>query len=345
MTENIRERIIAKTLGMKEKPQETINDVKQQAENMSVIHQSLETAKELAGTPALEKELERKDKKMEQLERDKDKATEQAHAAEIQNVRTELGSKIDHLAESLKGGASQKSIADQISEIKKAATELGMGSSKISEIQEMMTLIDRLNPRKNLAEQVKEARELLASFQPEKNADVSIEGVPASVAIELKRMDNDVKLRLEEMADARQRSDQEFQLTLKKWDEERTMRREEIASKITVERERNQLLADGLQIIGRAGGKAIFDAAREGSGAGVSRSTGPGAAGTQGAQTPSYHIELAEGEAAKFECPHCKSPIVVVPTSTLAHCLGCNAQFPITRVAAGATPEPEPPEE
>jgi hypothetical protein len=335
---DIREELIAKTMGLRQGKEQSITEVEQETHNMGVVEKTVETAKKLSGAGELVEQLDKKDQKIEALEKERKEQAEARHVAEIQNVRTELGTKMDHLEESIKRGASQKSIAEEIVEIKKAANELNLGGSRISELRDMMSLIQSLNPQKNLADQIKDAKDLLSTIQPpEKEKTI---GIPPEIALELKKMDTTLQLELERMKDERQRKDQEFKLTLKKWDEERDMRREEIQGNITVQRERNKMFADGLRILGQAGGRAIADAAREGSGAGVSRSAGSGAAGAQGAQAPSYHVELGEGEAAKFECPHCKSPIAVASTSTLARCLGCNSTFPITRVAAPSPPAP-----
>ena len=339
MSEDIRNRTIARITGVKEtKP--TISDVKQQAENITVIDETIEAARKLAGTNTLEKEVERKDKRMEELQKEKDKATDQLHESQIVNVKTELGAKIDHLTESIEGGASKKSIGDQIVDIKKAANELGMGGSKVSEIKEIMGLVTSLNPKTNLAEQVKEARDLLTALQPpeDKRKEGVVEGVPASVAIDLHRMDNDMKITLEKMADDRQRRDQEFQLTLRKYDEERISRQEKMQIDYTIQKERNEMLSGGLQLFGRAAGKAYADAlGKTPQGAAVQGAR----AGAEAATPKSYHIELNQGEAGTMECPGCHSPVGVGPETKVAECVGCHTKFEVIRVAPPIPSEEE----
>ena len=336
---DIKNDTIAKLTGIREKTP-TISDVKQQAENITVIDETIEAARKLAGTSALEKEMERKDKRMEELQKDKDKTTEQLHETQISNVKTELGGKIDHLEESLKGDASPKSISAEITEIKKAANELGMGGSKVSEIKEIMALVTSLNPKTNLADQVKEARDLLTALQPpeDKRKEGVVEGVPASVAIDLHRMDNDMKITLEKMADDRQRRDQEFQLTLRKYDEERISRQEKMQIDYTIQKERNEILSGGLQLFGRAAGKAYAEALGK---------TPQGAAaqgvrvGAEASAPKSFHIELNEGEAGTMECPSCKSPVGVGPETKVAECVGCHSKFEVVRVAPPIPSEEE----
>lgn len=342
---DLKEDIIAKAMGMQEKPGESIDDVKQQAEHMTVIDETMETAKKLAGTAALETESARKDKRMETLEKDKDKATEQLHESQIQNVRTELGSKIDHLAESIEGGASKKSIGDQIGDIKKAANELGLGGSKVSEIKEIMGLVTSLNPKTNLAEQVKEARDLLTALQPaeDKGKEPLLEGVPASVAIELKKMDTNLQVTLEQMKDDRQRKDQEFQLTLRKYDDDRVARQQEVVGKIEVEKDRNELIAGGLETVGRAMGRGYAESGR---GAGSSR----GISQEQTGGPQPFKVTANEGESGAVDCPVCQergtpNQIGIGPATTSAVCVGCGSQVDVERVpiakSAGKTQSKE----
>jgi hypothetical protein len=326
----LRDETIAKLTGVNKKPEETIDGVKKQADDMDVIDKAMGTARKLSGAEALQDQLDRKDKKIEEVEQQRDKATEEKNKAQIETVRTELGTKIDDLVKSLAAGGSKQSIAEQIKDIKQAATELNLGGSKISEIKDMMTLIDSLNPKKSLADQIKDAKELITILAPpaDKEKEFSIGGMPATVALELKKMDSNLQITLENMKDERQRKDQDFQLTLKKWDDERELRRGEIAGKIAVERERNKMVSDGLQLIGRAGGKAILDGLKE---------SPPATGGVSG------HIELGEGESGEFSCPNpnCNSPIAVGPTSTLATCATCKSQFPITRIVRSPAAEEE----
>ena len=347
---DIKNDTIAKLTGIREKTP-TISDVKQQAENITVIDETIEAARKLAGTNTLEEELKRKDKRMQDLQKEKDEATEQLHETQIVNVKAELGAKIDHLEESLKGDASPKSISAEITEIKKAANELGMGGSKVSEIKEIMALVTSLNPKTNLADQVKEARDLLTALQPaeDKGKEGIVEGLPASAAIEIHRMENDTKIALAKMASEQQREnakmasdqqrkDQEYQLTLRKHEEEILIRREKMQMDYSIKKEHDEMLSGGLQIIGRAAGKAYADALGK---------TPQGAAaqgarvGAEAATPKSFHIELNEGEAGTMECPSCKSPVGVGPETKVAECVGCHSKFEVVRVAPPIPSEEE----
>ena len=325
MSEDVRIKTIGAITGLDKKKETTISDVKQQAENMSVIDETIGNARKLSGADALEQKADSERRERQKVEQERDKAVEDKHQAQLNTLRVELGSKVDELARSLAGGASQKNIGDQISEIKKAASELNLGGSKISEVREMLSLIDSLNPKKTLVEQIKDAKELITIISPpaEKPPDFTIGGMPSSVALELKKMDQHLQITLENMKDDRQRKDQEFQFNIKKYDSEVEMRRQEIAGKLAVEREKSQMIANAIEMIGRAGGKAVLDGIR-----GAPQETGRVSGRITG-------IELPEGAGAEFPCPNCNSPMAVGPTSTLANCVGCKSQFPITRISTG----------
>jgi len=331
MTE-LRQVVVAKALGAKTNPGGEISDVEKETKNMSIIDQAMGTARKLAGTDALTEEMKRKEDKLEEQRKETDKVKDDLAKKETQLVEERLGNKIDKLAELYGGGASKEKIGDQISEIKKAAIEMGLGGSKVSEFKDMANLIQSLNPQKDLAQQIKDAKDILSILQPEKGRESLVEGVPAAVAVELKKLDADLKIRLEQMADARQERDQNFQITLKKWDEDRDIRRLEVDGKILVERERNAVVSGALKTIG----SAIAEGALKGQ---------PGVAGQPGniGQKPApqnYHMEIPIGEAGTIPCPNCKTPIGVGPTQTLAECVNCKAQYPITRIAQSAPQEP-----
>jgi hypothetical protein len=343
---DLKEEVIAKATGVfNPKPGESISEVKRATEDMNVVEGALHTARKLANTDGLAEQIKGKDAALAKAGEEKDKLKEALHETQIQIIQKELGGKIDQLADSIKGGASPKSISDQIIEVKKAAESLGLGGSKISEIKEIMGLVTSLSPQqKGLAEQVKDARDLLATLQPEGKREALVEGVPASVAIQLKEMDTNLKITLEKMADEREERANRFKLTLMQFEEDRDLRRQEVDGKLAMERERNQILANGLEIVGRAAGKAFAE--------GKLGAASQGGISQQGQDiTPkSFNLKANEGEAGKFPCPVCDargspSEVAIGPTTTTASCVGCGSQFNIERAPVAAPAEPKPPGE
>lgn len=336
---SLKDETIARLLGHNPNPGDSIDGVEKQAKDMNVVQGALSTARTLSGASALEAQIEDANKRAEKAAEAARKAEEDKHRAEIDKVEATLGAKIDGLAKSYTGGASQEKIADQIAEIKKAANELGMGGSKVSELREMMTLITSLNPQKTMIEQIKDAKELIGAIMPapDKGNGVTVGGMPATIALEIKKMDTNLQITLQKMQDERQERHQEFELRMKQYELDRADRIAEAQGKIQVEQDRNKLIAGGLDTIGRAVGRGMVEGSRGGAAA-------PGSvAGRPTQEQKVYHIEVAPEEGATFDCPHCKTKIAVGPDSTQAQCVGCNTTFPIVRKAAAAAP-PAPPE-
>lgn len=317
---DLKKELIAKTMGLKKEPGQSISDVQKAAEDMTVIDRTMETARKLAGTDTLSQQLDRKDQKMEELQKEKEKKEQELQKTQLQLIESELGSKIEHLSDLVKGGASPKSIGQQIAEIKGAAADLGLSGSKVSEFKEIANLIQALNPHKGLAEQIKEAQDLIAIIQPP-HKEGTLEGIPVSVAIELKKLDHDLQIRLEEMKDQREERAERFQLEVRKWEEDRETRREEVDGKILVERERNAMLGGALRTIGGGIGQGIKH--------GVAGQ--PGAINQASGQGKSYHVTIGEGDYGQTPCPNCQTPVGIGPTSTEGECVQCHAHFRINR--------------
>jgi len=332
---DLKQTLIAKALGANTKPDGSIDEVKQETEHMSAIDKAMDTAKKLAGVDVLAESGKEKDKKMEKMQEDHDKTKDELQKTQLKLIEEQLGTKIDKLSESIKGGASTKSIGDQISEVNKAAEELGLGGGKVSEFKEIMNLIQSLNPQKGLVDQLKEAKDLIALLAPpEAKREGLVEGVPAGIAVELKKIDSDLKIRLEQMADARQEREQNFKITLLKFEEDRDTRRQEVDGKILVERERNTLISGALKTIGESIGKGLKDAT----------TTSPGI--TQGAQdiAKHYRVDISkEKDLSEFDCPGCHAKVGIGPTTTLAECINCHSQFEIVRAPAVTSTEASQP--
>jgi hypothetical protein len=338
MTE-LRKVVVAKAMGAKTNSSGDISDVEKKTKDMNIIEQAMDTARKLAGTDALTEEMKRKEGKLEEERKATEKAEKELAKKESELVEERLGNKIDKLAELYGGGASKEKISDQIAEIKKAANEIGLGGGKVSEFKEMAELIKNLNPQKSLVEQLKDAKELIAAFQPEPGKEAHMEGMPTAIVLQVKKIDADLQIKLEEMRDDRQRRDQDFKLTLLKFEEDRDIRRQEVDGKILVERERNELISNALKTIGGAIGQGLKDGAAASPG---SISRGPQTTGKI------FQFEIPEGGFGTTECPSCHAPIEVGPTTTLAECLECKTQYPVIRTPAmkgHATPEPATEEE
>jgi len=257
--------------------------------------------------------------KMTQLEQEKAELQKDLGKMEIAQVKTELGGKIDQLQRSIEGGASKKSIAEQIAEVKQVATDIGLGGNRFSEIQEALALVDKMRPNKGIAEQLKEAKELLEPFEG-KNAPAQVAPEIAiqlkKLDIELKKMDIDSQIEIELLRDDRDHRDKEWQLTVKKWEDDKELKRAELNMKASAEAERTQLMRSGLGTMGKILGQSFMEDG------GVS------------AQPKQFTIEADVGEDGDVSCPGCSSPIFLPPDAGEIVCSTCGSIGKVVRKAA-----------
>jgi len=256
--------------------------------------------------------------KMTQLEQEKAELQKDLGKMEIAQVKTELGSKIDQLQRSIEGGASKKSIAEQIAEVKQVATDIGLGGNRFSEIQEALALVEKMRPNKGIAEQLKEAKELLEPFEG-KNTSVQVAPEIAiqlkKLDIELKKMDIDSQIEIERLRDDRDHRGKEWQLTLKKWEDEKELRRAELNMKAAGEAERLQFMKGTVNTFGKVIGQSFMEDG------GVS------------AQPKQFTIEAGVGEEGDVSCPGCSSPIFLPPDTKELICPACGSIGKVVREA------------
>jgi predicted RNA-binding Zn-ribbon protein involved in translation (DUF1610 family) len=296
-----------------------IDEVEKAAEHIGVVAKTVTTADQLAGGPAMRDEIRRKEERIREMEKRQQDQQRELENTKLEVVRTELGSKIEALTSSLATGASSRTIAEQIADIKAAAGQLGLGESgtKWSEFREMAAVIKSLSPDNNIVQQIKDVRALMASLEGEKKP---LAELPASIALQMKELETNTQLRIEEMRADREARAQEWQLTVRRWDEERDLRREEAAAKIALERERNQMIGGGIEKLGRVMARGMMESG------GDEVSASP--------KIASQFIEAAVGEFGETTCPSCSGIIPIAKDAVKAICPGCSTIYPVRRVAA-----------
>jgi ribosomal protein S27E len=303
--------------------QDSIDEVEKTAQRIKVIDETVGTADKLAGGPGLREEIKKKEDELDTLRKDNQNLLEQLHKADINTITSALNSKIDQLTQSINKGESKQKISEQLEDFKNTATALGLGTTKMSELNQMLEFIDKLRPNKALPEQIKEAKELVKNLEPPDKED-TISGLPASVALQVKKMEQDLQITLQNMEDARQERAQKFELTLLEFKDNRELKKAEIEAKIAVEKERNELLGNILTRVGTAFAKGSIDA---GVGMGVE-------SGTTTGKIASQFIEANEGEFGEVTCPSpgCGQQIAIARDATQAICAGCGTAYPIRRI-------------
>jgi len=283
----------------------------------------LDELKGKAEEKKIQAELTGEDKqKMAQLEQEKAEVEAALKQMEIAQVKTELGGKIDQLKQSVESGTSRRNISEQIAEVKQAATDMGLGGSKFSEIQEALALVDKLRPNKNLAEQIKEAKELLEPLegrntQGQVAPEIAIQ--LKKVDIELKKMDIDRQIQIEQMRDERDRRDKEWTLTVKKWDDEKHLKEQEIAQKAVADAERTQFMKGTVNTFGKVIGQSFMEDG-----------------GVVAGQPKQFTIEAGVGEEGDVECPGCKTSVFLPPDANDLICPSCGSTGKVIRQAVAA---------
>lgn len=308
----------------------------------------LEELKHKAKTIELDKEIKGEEKaKMAELEKENKGLQADIQKKEIDRVEQSLGSKVDKLTESIAGSVKQQTgivvkgefdiregekrameEATREREARQAEQERREKAEREIQLQtynalqkQMDTLTETVKGgQKPPAEELKKYLELRDTFEQAFAPKQSEQSLPAETQLEIKKMDNNLQIQLEEMRDARSRRDNEWKLTVRKWDEEKLMRQQELDAKITGEREK----LDTIKTIGDRFVGAVVGGLMEGSGETPAIASRP---------EKKYTIDAGESEEGEFNCPKCNSVVGIAADTVTAICANCGMKFPIRRVA------------
>ncbi len=301
-----------------------VDDVKKTMEHINVVDETIMTADKLAGGPGYREELQRQDAKISDMERRKDEQTKTLHETQMQLLTEKLGFKIDELKQSIASGAQP--LGEKVAEIKEIAANLGLApttpKSTVQELSELMTFVSSIKPDRSLAEQLREAKEMMQMIDGDKQPSSEM---PASVALQMKQIDYNLQIQLKEMDDARDVRDKEWQLKLKQFDIDTDLKRQELAQKLAEGHERNQMLSGGIEKIGAVVARGMME-----SGGGIG---GGAEASGVGPKIASQFIEAAEGEFGETTCPTCSGIIPIARDAVRAVCPGCSTIYPVKRVS------------
>lgn len=146
--------------------------------------------------------------------------------------------------------------------------------------------------------------------------------VPPEVQVQLKQLDINLQIELEKMRDDRDRRDKEWQLTLKRWDDEKEMRRAELAQKAEAEKDRIALFSNMQERIGRVIGSVV---------------KGGGSVAAEQEMEKTFYIDAGVGEEGETACPNCGAPIFIAPDAKQVMCkCGLTAEIRRKKVEAKA---------
>lgn len=113
---------------------------------------------------------------------------------------------------------------------------------------------------------------------------------------------------------------EDWELEKMKMQDERDLKREEMANERASEKRKNEQWGGMIDRLGAAAGQGYYDRSRQ-----------KVAASAPQGKRASRHIEAGVGEAGETECPNCQEPIAIGPTARTAVCASCNTRIPIKR--------------
>lgn len=327
------EDVVTSSLHGKPLQAEIIDEVEKEAKRMETYERVQATAGKLSGADALKSALEDERKEKRRVEGEKKDTEEALRKSESGRVYDEIRNVEKTILSKIESGAPAKSISSDFGNIIDLLKLAGFGGDEVEKMTKMKKFVDTFAPQKSLAEQIKELKEVGSAIGLGEKKDDG-EREPASIRLEIEKLRTDTQLRIEQMADERAQRHDEFMLSLKKWDEERELKRYEIDSKLKITAERNQMMGD----FGRKVVNAFSRAAESGS-----ESEGVTAPAPKSKKTP--EIEANEGEAGEVNCVNCGSTVPIGRSATRVMCPKCQSVYPIKRNPVAGGPPSETPRE
>lgn len=170
------------------------------------------------------------------------------------------------------------------------------------------------------------------------------------IQVELKKLDFEHQVAMRRMIKDDKAEERRWQLELRRLDDERDAKREELRDKkefqkgqLTQDAQRNDMIAKAPAMIGNVFAQALM--ANQGKEGGVAQeATGealPETKAPKGKQEK--HVEAGWGDSGEVECPGCSQPLAIGPTATVAVCANCGQKVPIRRVGEKPAAREAPP--
>ena len=205
---------------------------------------------------------------------------------QIASMTEKLSQQIAELRRAKDAGADGKSILEQFKDIKAAADELGLLKEK----------------------------EVVAPVQSQ---------MPPEFVLEMKKMDINVQLLIQKMENERQHQAQQWEMDKIKFSTDTKLKEKEIDAQAATNRERNQMLATGVDGLAKV----------------IMKSATGGGGGSEASPEPQHFVEAGIGEAGEIPCDKCGANVVVARDAVRAICPTCNTAYSVKRVAASPVQE------
>jgi hypothetical protein len=286
------------------------DEVDKTTQHMKAIKEVKDVAEEISGAGELRKKYDESEKARQK--------TEAELAKERQN---QLQEKIEHLESNMVKLFDQKGpnpeVAKLMQQLESTKNELIHTRFDYldKQIKELGQMKDSGASQTALDQQIKQIKAAASELglQPPSGTTMSPE-----LQVQIKQMDINLQLQMEQMKDERDRRDKEWQLTVRKWDEEKEQRERELTAKVAVEREKMEMVGDFVKKVGATFAQATTAAGQE---------MAPGRLASQA-------IEAGEGDFGEISCPTpgCGSTIAVAKDAIKAVCPSCQTVYPIHRI-------------
>ncbi len=314
----------------KEKEKE-ISQVQQVANEIDVVAATKKKAEELAGLPGTQQEL------IESRVAER-KARETLEQNNQEQLRGSIASMEKKLAETHAEDSGQILALSTKLEAAKAESTRTMFDTLTNKINDLEKMKVESAPTTDIVKQVKGIKELFTELGLI-NSQQQSSTVPGEMALQMKKMDFDMQQSIEDRADERARRDREWQLTVRKWDEEKEFKKAELAITASAKKEQNGMLMGIIQTIGETVAKSTTVApagATPVSAKAQPITTQKKAIPEDNKEKPAgaIPIQVPEGQSGQFECVNCPGLVAVAEDAEGAMCAECETIYSVARVPA-----------
>ena len=195
-----------------------------------------------------------------------------------------------------------------------------MKDKTTTEIEKLRDEMSRSGGDRTITAQINDkiGQRILASLDDKKSEITEPNTEPSTASIKIKEIDSRTQLAIEEMRSERERKSREWEMEKLKWSQEIELRTQEMNATFVAAKEKNALIAGGIEKLGAIMAQATTDAATINSG--ISEQAG---------NTPKI-IEAAIGESGESTCD-CGATMAIAKDSKNAVCVKCGQMYSVKR--------------
>jgi len=346
---SLREVVASKMAGMGTQGKPSMSEVKSKMRDIDTVQQTIESAKVLAGTDGLSRQIEEERARLEKANTERDTLRETLMTTQLDGVKDLMNVQLERMREQM-GSGNQKGVLDTLKEFNEAAEILGMRSQSpsngLDQIRNALDLVSQLAPpQKPLSEQIKEILDMNEYLHNSVGGTgvapaQSTELESAKLQLEMLKMQQAFNLQLEQLKLQGEQSKREFDLKMLEFQDGRQARKDEIQAKISADKERTGIMANGIELLGGAIARATQEFAAAGPRPSVEQSgiaaaaRNPVQASAKGAASAKMGptLQASIGESGAINCPSCETELFLAGDSTELHCTGCGATMPVQRL-------------